>query len=325
MVPSTWDLSHVRCGHRAAAFSSFPGGAQRHEGLFPMILRRIGALKPLLLCVVAVPLLVGTGGAQTRVLVISSAGREAHDLLSTLRSAGLIADFRPGSRGLPSPREMVEEWGAVVVPSHGELSPSESWKLAEYARLGGGVLLLSQGEWSEYAGSAMEHLAPTFFAYEHPTPHPVRVSFVAEHPAVVAGEWRSLGVIRPATEIRSPADPRFARPKTSELERFHKPLLARGWNVWIRGDDPAETPLLIGGLYGAGRVAIASFGPEVLCGAPSGDDVSRPLLDWLVARGSRSGRQTQTGDGWTQWPAAVTWTRKPPGMCHVTSAGAAHS
>jgi hypothetical protein len=243
-------------------------------------------------------LLVGSVEGQPRILVISSSGREAHDLLTAIRSVDLVAAFRPGSTGLPPPREMVDEWGVVIVPSRGELSPDESWKLCEYARLGGGVLLLSQGAWNEYAGSAMEHLAPTFFAYEHPTPHPVRVHFVAEHPAMAVAAWRSLGVIRPGTEIRSPLDPRFARPKTSELERFHKPLLSREWEVWVRGDDPGRTPLVIGGLYGAGRVAIASFGPEVLCGVPPAQDVCRPLLYWLAGTGAAPERPAK-------WIAAV--------------------
>ncbi len=259
-------------------------------------------MKSLLPRLIAVLLLFGTGEGQTRVLVFSSTGREAHDLVSTFRSAGLVADFRPGSRGLPPPPEMVVEWGAVVVPSHAGLSPAESWKLADYARLGGGVLLLSQGEWREYAGSAMERLAPTFFAYEHPTPHAVHVSFVADHPAVAAREWRRMGTIQPTTEIRSPVDPRFARPKTSELERFHKPLLAREWEVWVRGDDPAETPLLIGSLYGAGRVAMTSFGPEALCAGPWAGAICRPLLEWLA--GSR-----RAPEGATKWVGAVGGAR----------------
>ncbi len=223
--------------------------------------------------------------ADTRALVLVSDAPGAHETLAMIREAGVAVDFRPGTRGLPAPRELLAHWDVVLVPSQAGLSHSETWKIREYARLGGGVLLSSQGEWHDYAATPLEEAAPTCFGYEHPTLRPLRASSVAEHPAVSLGDWQACGVIRPQADIRPPDDPRFARPKTSELSRYHKPLYSRQWTVLVRGDDPGQTPLLTCGLYGAGRVAITSFPPEQLSGRSGAVPATRRLLTWLA--GSR--------------------------------------
>jgi hypothetical protein len=221
--------------------------------------------------------------AHPQVLAITSEGQESYALVATLREVSPSVDIRSGAQGLPSPREMRASWQTVVIPSDAGLHQDETWKLAEYARLGGGVLMLSHGRWDEYAGTPLEMLAPTFLAYEQPTHHPVRVAHVAEHPAVAGGEWPRQSPVLPRAGIRTADDPRFARPKTPELKRFHKPLLSRRWTVLLAGDDPARTPLMVAGLYGAGRVVVSAFPMHAFRGEPGASHAFGQLLGWLAA------------------------------------------
>ncbi len=65
---------------------------------------------------------------------------------------------------------------------------------------------------------------------------------------------------------------------------WSRPLLNRDWQIRARGDDGAQTPLLLTGRYGAGRVAVLASSLDGLPDAPAARALLTPLIQWLVAR-----------------------------------------
>ena len=61
-------------------------------------------------------------------------------------------------------------------------------------------------------------------------------------------------------------------------QTFTRPLLNRDWQVRLRGNDVANSGLLVTGRYGAGKVAVFASSATVPTAA-----VWEPLLKWLDA------------------------------------------
>jgi len=73
-------------------------------------------------------------------------------------------------------------------------------------------------------------------------------------------------------------------PVTEGNNFWTRPLLNRDWQIRARGNDVGQTPLLLTGRYGAGRVAVFASSVEDLPDSAEARAFLAPVLSWLIGK-----------------------------------------
>lgn len=108
--------------------------------------------------------------------------------------------------------------------------------------------------------------------------------------------------------------PYIDMPVTPDNAFWTRPLLNRDWEIRLRGDDAGETPLLLTGRYGAGRVAVFASSLEEMADSPLTRALWTRTLQWLVPKGPN----TAPGTSPANFPAPVVAVDKAAGVLNVT-------
>jgi hypothetical protein len=211
----------------------------------------------------------------------------------------------------------------------GDITPAQADAIAESVRQGGSLLLsfganpqwhimllsrmLPAIPWSAAAGRATDYgprpgigisAAPTdpelfpnpsFQAQRLPFFEPLRPFAAVERGQAT---YERYAQTIPYINLQVPPGSHF----------WSRPLINRQWKVRLTGDDVYASPLLLTGLYGAGRVAVFASSASATDSWHGAADFWTGVLQWLLGRGpAQLGGQVPDGST-VRLAAAVTGT-----------------
>lgn len=191
----------------------------------------------------------------------------------------------------------------VIMQANGDISAAQARRLGEWVRQGG-ALLLTLSENPGPGPFRLSFMLPTT-AWQTVTNLPLGECSVGEEDAAFYGVPTVAAPftvpfhfkLQPfeATERGEARYERFERaiPYLGPERGMHvaagndfwtRPLLNRDWRIWARSDDGSQSPLLLTGRYGAGRVAVFASSLQGVEQSPGADAFWTPVLHWLSAR-----------------------------------------
>ncbi len=262
-------------------------------------------MKKLFLLTMVLAMLPVAHAQNRRAIAINVAPAQVPALAKALQTAAL--PLQAGSLS-----ELDGATGAVVLEANDNLSAQDAQKLGEWVRRGGALLLST----SKTPGNALLRLAflspTTGWHTQLRTASRGSVEGAIESASGDA-EWFPTGApqvalpfhfaVRPfdAAERGEGRYEKFARkiPYIDVAQNpgdtfWTRPLLNRDWRIRLRGNDAAQTPLLLSGRYGAGRVAVLGASLADADKAPAAAALWSPLVKWLsqaapvAAQGSKA-------------------------------------
>ncbi len=239
--------------------------------------------------------LLATGGGNWADLDVVLRNLRVGDNLLAIRVVNSPHAGDPRRGGLAGPVELSVAIGEmdigsaslVMVSSRLLLSHRSASALEEYTRVGGTVLVVFHDAARWWEDSPLERILPTRLGLPNDLVGVVRPRVVGPLGTLVGHEPVEVKV-----SLQLPDHPRFVRPGTREISRWHPSPLSWDWACHVVGDDPAGSPLLTSARYGAGLV--------VACTAP---ELVRPrLVDALVANRTVVTPTPPVGTVWARGP-----------------------
>lgn len=263
--------------------------------------------------------------AQT-LTTVNIASEAAPALAGAVRELGLAP--QSGSAKAATFGGPLVVWEAMA-GGGSDISPATAQALGEYVRQGGS-LLLTLGNNPGAGPFRLSFLLPTTAWHtqggqsQQASQHSGSLSLAEADPHLFpAGTVSGLTVpfyfpLRPfhAVERGEARYERFARsipyldlPVPADNSFWTRPLINRDWEIRARGDDVGQTPLLLTGRYGAGRVAVFASSVKGMADSPAARAFWTPVLRWLTTREDATATPGSPA-GPVHWPSpAVTVDR----------------
>jgi hypothetical protein len=249
----------------------------------------------------AMPLISAPLAWGQELTVINFTPEKAPVLTSTAKQVGLTV--RVGDRKAKTFNGPLLVWEAKAGGGT-DITPEIAEALGEYVRRGGSLLLTLSGNpgtgpfrlasilpttaWNTQGGQSvngaknsgsltLEQLDTSF--YSTGTNPKLTVPFyfsIRPFHAVERGEARYEKFQRNIPYIDLPV--------TEGHTFWTRPLLNREWTIRARGNDISQSPLLLTGRYGAGRVAVFASSIEGLADSTEAHSFLGPVLSWLTKK-----------------------------------------